>query len=222
MKIKAATKSLMGIFSLFLLTNNSGDPKSWLYLCEDLSSPSQNQRQSNHEWKAATFRGLKVGYSSIDDALRILGQPEWSGPQADQDVTDPNPALYYSFSKGGDFPGELVVIVDKKSKKIFEILNIPQKLSKKGAIHHFGSGFIVAKYEFCPDIDNTVIPVYPDPNGQLIQVEYRRRGIILSLRDDESVQEIAYVARNDALPSKEGCKKWAQKDHESKSRRKPL
>ncbi|MGH9844528.1 MAG: hypothetical protein ACREEM_37880, partial [Blastocatellia bacterium] len=52
----------------------------------------------------------------INDALRIFGQPEWSGLQADQDAADPNPALYYSFSKGGEFPGELAVIVDKESK----------------------------------------------------------------------------------------------------------
>jgi hypothetical protein len=211
MKIKTATTVLISVFPLFLLANNIRNLKSGFYPYEDMPSSSQNQRQSDREWKAATFRGLKIDHSTIDDALRIFGQPEWSGPQADQDPTDPNPALYYSFSKGGEFPGELAIIVDKKSKKIIEILNIPQNLSKEKAIRHFGSGFTVAKYEFCPDIDSTVGPVYPDPNGQLIQIEYKKRGIILYLRDDESVSEIAYLARNDALSSQEDCKKWRQK-----------
>jgi hypothetical protein len=59
--------------------------------------------------------------------------------------------------------------------------------------------------------------VYPDPNGQLIQIEYKKRGIILYLRDDESVSEIAYLARNDALSSQEDCKKWRQKGLKGKT-----
>ncbi len=172
---------------------------------------NQKEQPPHHKWQAATFRGLKIGKSTLKDVLRILGEPRWSGPEADRNESDPDPPLYYSYEKGGEFPGELAVLIGEKTKKILEIRNLPQNLSKKEAILHFGPNYVIARYEFCPNIDDTVAPIYPDPNGQISQIEYRGRGIVLALEDNGVVSEISYVDGNEALPSKEDCKRWARK-----------
>ena len=92
-----------------------------------------------------------------------------------------------------------------------QIRNIPEKLSKEEAIRHFGTDYVISKYEFCPDIDATTAPVYPDPNGPLVRIEYRKRGIVLDLDDDKTIGEIAYVKDIQVLASKEDCKKIQKK-----------
>jgi hypothetical protein len=147
----------------------------------------------------------------LKDVLRVLGAPKWWGPEAERNESDPDPPLYYSYEKGGEFPGELAVLIGEKSKKILEIRNLPQNLSKKEAILHFGPNYVIARYELCPDIDDTAVPIYPDPNGQILQIEYRARGIVFAVQDDGSVREISYVSGDEALPSKEDCKRLARK-----------
>ena len=105
----------------------------------------------------------------------------------------------------------MAVLVDSKSKKVMQIRNIPEKLSKEEAIRHFGTDYVISKYEFCPDIDATTAPVYPDPNGPLVRIEYRKRGIVLDLDDDKTIGEIAYVKDIQVLASKEDCKKIQKK-----------
>ncbi|MCI0556830.1 MAG: hypothetical protein L0287_38310 [Anaerolineae bacterium] len=222
MKTLIVTALATGILSISLSLPGFLAPQSLSYQGEQIYLPNQRKQQPNREWQVATFRGLKIGKSTLDDTLRILGKPRWSGPEAERDNSDPDPPLYYSYEKGGEFPGELAVIIGEKSKKVLEIRNLPQNLSKVEAILHFGSDYVIARYEFCPDVDGTAIPIYPDPNGQILQIEYRGRGIVLALEDNGAISEISYVSGNEALPSKEDCKRWARKARQSGTKRKPL
>ncbi|MEP7343264.1 MAG: hypothetical protein ABI977_36395, partial [Acidobacteriota bacterium] len=153
--------------------------------------------------------------------LRVFGKPKSAGPEADRDDSDPDPPLYYSYEKGGEFAGELAVIIGEKSKKVLEIRNLPKKLSKEDAIRHFGQNYVEARYEFCPDIDSTAGPIYPDPNGQILQVEYRERGIEMAVDEDGWVSEILYTSTPPGLASKDECKRFLRKGSARKGSKRP-
>lgn len=186
--------------------------------CRFFTLPDQNGKsktkgkpQQKTAWKAATFRGLKIGQSSLNEVLQVLGKPESAGPEADRDNSDPDPPLYYSYKTGGEFTGELAVIIGERSKKVLEVRNLPKSLSKEEAIRHFGPNYIEARYEFCPDIDSTAGPIYPDPDGQILQVEYRERGIELAINENAWVTEILYSSSPPGLRSKNECKRFSRK-----------
>lgn len=185
----------------------------WNALSLSFSQPTQR-------WNAATFRGLKVGQSTLADALRIFGKPKWVGPEVDRSNSDPDPPVHYTYESGGEFPGRLAIIVGEKSKKIQAISNSPDKLSKEEAIRHFGPDFIIGRYQFCPDIDGPTGPVYEDPNGPITYIEYRNRGISLYIDMDESVVEITYDALRKPLSSKADCEKLKREKHPQNRSRK--
>lgn len=167
--------------------------------------------QAKPVWRPAMYRTLIVGQSKVADLLRVFGKPKWSGPEADRDPTDPDPPLYYQYQNGGEFPGVFAVIVGEKSKKIIEIRNSPDKLTKNEAIRHFGHQYLERRYSLCPDIDDTAAPVYEDRFGDLLQIEYPEKGIILSVNEENNIDEISYVSKNLALSSLGECKKLTSK-----------
>ena len=151
-------------------------------------------RQPGREWQAATYRGLTVGKSTTADMLRVFGKPHWSGPPGDQAKDDPDPEVWNEYEDVGDFPGKLTVVVDKRSGVILAIDLDPRNLSKKQAIEYFGDDYIVTRYAHDDCLGNgESAPVYESPDGPILDIEYRERGIAVSMRDDESVETISYV-----------------------------
>jgi hypothetical protein len=147
-----------------------------------------------HDWHAATYRGLRVGKSTSADMLRVFGKPHWSGPPGDQTKDDPNPEVWNEYEAGGDFPGKLTVVVDKRSRIIQRIDLYPENLSKEQAIKHFGDGYITTRYDFDECLsDGESAPIYESPNGQFVSIEYRDRGVAVSLGHGERVDTISYV-----------------------------
>lgn len=150
--------------------------------------------QPAHEWRAATYRGLRVGKSTSADMLRVFGKPHWSGPPGDQIENDPNPEVWNEYEAGGDFPGKLTVVVDKRSKIIQRIDLYPADLAEDEAIKHFGDDHITTRYDFDECLsDGESAPMYESPNGQFVSVEYRDRGIALNAGYGEKVNTISYV-----------------------------
>ena len=70
----------------------------------------------------------------------------------------------------------------------------PTNLSKEQAIAHFGNDYIVIRYAHDDCLSNgEAAPLYEAPDGPIFVVEYRQRGIAISLRDKKTVQTISYV-----------------------------
>jgi hypothetical protein len=156
-------------------------------------SPSPT-RQTGGEWRAATYRGLTVGKSTSADMLRVLGKPHWSGPPGDQTEDDPDPEVWNEYEAGGDFPGKLTVVLDKRSGVILTIDLDPTNLSKKQAIEYFGDNYIVTRYAHDNCLGNgESAPVYESPDGPILDIEYRERGIAVSIGSGERVNTISYV-----------------------------
>lgn len=166
---------------------------------ENMQQPTLQQSgsrtpQPRHDWHASTYRGLVVGKATCSDMLRVFGTPQWSGNPGDQTNADPEPEVWNEYETGGDFPGKLTVVVDERSGAILAIDLDPTNLSKEQAIAHFGDDYIVTRYAHDDCLGNgESAPLYESPDGPILVVEYRERGIAISLRDKETVQTISYV-----------------------------
>lgn len=105
------------------------------------------------------------------------------------------------YDSGGDFPGSLNVVIDKRSDVVLRIDLYPEKLSKDDAVKHFGQDYIVTRYDFDECLGNEESgPLYESPNGSLLEVEYRERGIAISVNGVGEVNNISYVSKPIGTP----------------------
>jgi hypothetical protein len=156
--------------------------------------------QLGRQWHPATYRGVTVGKSKLADMLRLWGKPKWSRtskPEADEDSRQ---VTWTNYERVGEFPGPTTVVSDTRSGVITRINFYPDRLTKEQAIAHFGSGYIITRYAFdsCLDEEDSE-PIYESPTGPLVSVEYRARGIAISVGYKDMVTRISYVS--DAIGS---------------------
>jgi hypothetical protein len=112
---------------------------------------------------------------------------------------------WYIYDGVGELPGEFTVMVDTVSNKIIGMYLNPNDLSKEKAIKYFGNDYIVTKYDFCPSDDEESAPVYESRSGGASYIEYRSRGIALLIGYGDKVDEVYYVYKRIAWPSKKMC-----------------
>jgi hypothetical protein len=151
-------------------------------------------RRPVRRWRPATYRGLTVGKSNRADVLRVLGQPKWSRAHEGEDDAESGQKVWNNYERAGEFPGTTTVVIDGRSGVIARIDFYPERLTKEQAVAHFGPGYIVTKYDFdpCPG-DEESEPIYESPDGPLVSVEYRSRGIAISVGYKDLVTKISYV-----------------------------
>ena len=155
-------------------------------------SQSPSERQAGSNWHPATFRGITIGKSKRADMVRLLGKPKWSRTTPGEG--DEHGTTWNNYERAGEFPGPTNVATDSVTGLVTRVDFYPQKLSKNEAIKHFGRGFVVTRYAFdpCP-ADEDEESIYESANGPLVSVEYRARGIAISVGYQEMVTKISYV-----------------------------
>lgn len=149
--------------------------------------------QAERRWRPATFRGITVGKSKRVDMLRALGEPKWSRTTPGEG--DEHGIVWNNYERVGEFPGPTNVAADSVTGIITRIDFYPARLSKDEAIKHFGRKYMITRYAFdpCPG-DEEAEPIYESPNGPLTSVEYRARGIAVSIGYKDMVIKISYVS----------------------------
>lgn len=168
--------------------------------CPRLESTENEQHPSNtaaiktdnsRAWHAATYRGLRMGRSSVAEMRRILGAPKRS--EAFNDGKSYSEVWYY-YDSIWEFPGTLRVVVDK-TKNIVRAVDIqPKDLSKEEAIKGFGQDYVITRYDFDSCLgDEESAPLFESPSGAVIFIEYRQRGIAISVNGYDKVNDIRYV-----------------------------
>ncbi len=183
--------------------------------------PIRSNEAHSDKWQAATYRGLTVGKSTRADVLRAFGRPLRKDVSVGQTDTDQDQEIWYIYKDIGELPGELAVALDKKNGKLISMYLYPEHLLKKDAIKHFGAGYIIKRYDFCPGFENAdAAPTYESPNGEIQRIEYRERGIAIYYDSTDEVKDISYISKPIGLTSQSGCTKELQKyERELKQRK---
>jgi len=158
-------------------------------------SQAPSVHDSKRRWRPAIYRGLTIGKSRRNDMLRVFGQPKWSRSARAEAETESHREIWNNYERIGEFPGISTVVVDNRSRIITRIDFYPEKLSKAQAIAHFGPRYIITRYAFdsC-GADEESEPIYESPDGPLVSLEYRARGIAISIGYQDLVTKISYVA----------------------------
>ena len=123
---------------------------------------------------------------------RIFGKPTRI-ERFDEDKSDPE--VWYHYDGMWEFPGTLRVVVDK-TRTIREVNLLPKELSKEDAIKHFGPDYVITRYDFDLCLgDEEAAPLFESPDGNVIKIEYRQRGIAFGVNAYGNIDEISYVSR---------------------------
>lgn len=170
------------------------------------SETGAKSAQHSKDWQAGIYRGLTVGKSTRADVLQLLGQPQRQDTPADQSRDNPNPEVWYVYNGAAEFLGELTVVIEKGTDVVARIDLSPENLSKAEVIEHFGPDYILTRYDFDECLGNEEsAPLYESVNGPLLEIEYRHRGIAVSVDDGGKVRTISYVSKPIGA-SKSKCK----------------
>ena len=177
---------------------------TFVFILALLFSQAPATKSASRQWHAANFQGLIVGRSKRAEMLRRFGQPKWSQTKPDDKDEDKNkgkekepPRLTWNhYEKISDLPGMTNIAVDSRTGIVTRIDFFPDRLTRAQAIAHFGTDYIVIRYAFdeC-ERDEDVEAIYESPNGPLISVEYRGRGIAITVGANDMVTRIRYVSR---------------------------
>jgi hypothetical protein len=140
-------------------------------------------------WRPGSYRGLTMGASNVDEMRRILGAPKRS-ETFNKGTSDEE--VWYHYEGSSDFPGTIRVIVVKAAIRAIDIL--PKDLNAEDAIKHFGPDYLLTRYDFDSCLgDEESAPLFESPSGSVVYIEYRQRGIAISVNGVGKVNEIQYI-----------------------------
>jgi hypothetical protein len=93
----------------------------------------------------------------------------------------------------GEFPGQTNVLTDER-KVIARIDFYPARLTRDQVIAHFGKDYVLTRYALDSCLgDEDSEAFYESPNGPILYLEYRARGIAISIGYKELVTRISYL-----------------------------
>lgn len=162
---------------------------------------SIKQNRNGNKWRPATYEGLIMGTSTHKDMLGVLGSPldtvpsEIESEKVDFENTPFKDEVWYYYQADGGIPGKLVVNVDIHTKRIIRIIIHPQEvyLPKEKVIKHYGNDYVITRYSFDDCLgDWDSVPIHESPDGPIKLLEYRERGISVTLGDKDIVNHITY------------------------------
>src|SRR5829696_4479911 len=170
--------------------------------CRADSSTENAAPRDDEIWNPATYNKITVGTSNQFDVVRAFGKPvreDFAGPQDGNEV-------WYIYDKGGQFPGQFTVIVEKESGIVTAMILNPMDLTRKDVIEKLGNDYVTTRYDFCPGFDEAeAAPVFQAPNGSATYVEYRSRGIAVLVDEGGEVYDIRYLKRPVGFKSRSDC-----------------
>ena len=172
--------------------------------CEFLRESQDDQGE--RQWKAATYRSITIGKSTAKELFQKWGKPESTGNWDWDNPKKPKHLLYnYDIKEG--LAGRAQVDVETKTGKVISITLSPDELSMKQAVELFGSEYIETRYKFCNCDFGDGAPIFESPDGHLIYIEYRGRGIAMFAGYKGLVNSIQFVDRPVGLKSSQECEK---------------
>ena len=153
------------------------------------------------KWQPATWKSLTAGKSTRADVLKLLGKP------IRKDFTEPDsPEVWYVYKDVADFPGELTVAIDNKTRRVTAMYLSPEPEVKKDVVlKYLGDGWELTRYESCPGDYIVEGPVYENDRGHVEFIEYRSKGIAVLVGYQDRVNNIEYLDSPPGLSSVKQC-----------------
>ncbi len=183
-------KIFMALGILVLSLTNSPSHHSPVYLQRTtLQKSATKWEPQKRRWKAAEFKSLTLGKSKSTDMLKALGNPVDKEVFRNRDGT----IVWYHYNNIEGVQGKVTIQVNQHSKVITNVFVYPDELSKEQAISTFGNNYLITNYEFDTCLgDGDSAPLYESPKGSLKFIEYREKGMSLSLDYREQITYIQY------------------------------
>lgn len=143
-------------------------------------------------WSPANYKGIIPGRSKRGDVVRILGEPLNTGKSANDLPAGASPLTYDEY-KSDEIKGKLEII-SSADGTVSSINIYPANFSQKDAIERFGTGYRKSRYSFfeCPG-DAGSSRIRENPEGDIVDFEYRSQGIVISMNSYDRVQSISYI-----------------------------
>jgi hypothetical protein len=159
------------------------------------------QARVARNWTPAVYHSLIVGKSTKADVLNVLGRPKSVGKEQDTGI----PIISYGVSD--PVRGTLVVYLRRGLLDGMSLFPENQ-FTKNDIIRVLGPDYLVVHYSMDGCLGNEnggAAPIYEDRNGPFERIEYRTRGLSVSL-DEGKVEAIHFVAKPPG-PTQSKCKK---------------
>jgi hypothetical protein len=139
------------------------------------------------EFSPWTFRGLVMGKATVNDAIRLLGQPD----NVSRDLRRGYNWIYYHDL--GPVPGGVEMYARLKDDVVETVVVYPtRKLSVAEALRQLGPGFELRRYRFDSCLGKaTEAPIYESPDGPLQFLVSPGKGMALMV-EAGFVQSIEY------------------------------
>ena len=163
-------------------------------------------KQDERQWKAGTYRGIIVGKSTAVELLQKWGKPRETGNWEWDNPKNPKYLLHHYDAQEAPM-GAIMVEVETKTGRVSSIEAAPDELSLSKAIELFGKDYIETRYKDCKCGVGYDSPMFESPDGSHIYVEYRSRGIAMSVNGGQ-VTSIQFIDEPIGLKSSKECEKF--------------
>jgi hypothetical protein len=163
-------------------------------------------KQEERQWKAGTYRGITVDKTTAVELLQKWGKPRETGNWEWDNPKNPKYLLHHYDAQEAPI-GAIMVEVETKTGKVRSIEATPDELSLSKAIELFGKDYIETRYKDCKCGVGYDSPMFESPGGNHIYVEYRSRGIAMSVYGGQ-VTSIQFIDEPIGLKSSKECEKF--------------
>jgi hypothetical protein len=145
-------------------------------------------RWARKNFRAAEFRGIRMGISKVEDVEKLLGPPAESGKGQEGQ-------LYLGYRGIAPVPGYVEFTADPRSK-VVEFMTVgAHSLKISDAIKLFGNRYARLRFSaYSCDPDDGVGYSFFDPNGDAERVVFPDLGIVLYMKSPggDQVYSVGY------------------------------
>ena|SRR5262245_52014561 len=163
-------------------------------------------KQDERQWKAGTYRGITVGKTTAVELLQKWGRPRETGNWEWDNPKNPKYLLHHYDAQEAPI-GAIMVEVGTKTGMVASISTSPDELPLDNAIELFGKDYSETRYEDCKCGVGYDSPMFESSDGNHIYVEYRSRGIAMSVYGGQVIS-IQFVDEPIGLKSVKECEKF--------------
>jgi hypothetical protein len=158
-----------------------------MMVAASLTTSAQQSSAPEPKFVPASYHGLRFGKFRLPELEAKFGKPRYLAKGEDG-------GLYAGYSDIGPVPGKVEFWINPRTHVVESMSVSPENMSKARAIKVFGPGFILTQWEFAEcRSEGGMAPIFRTPGGQLVRIEYRQRGIAISL-DGDRINEILYLS----------------------------